>query len=192
MSSRAEILDRLKSQTSSQGQVTLPEFDVAYIGDPVSKFKTILGELYTDVIEVNSLSEVASFVTEKFDGKRMISNVETIDFPDTANWKEQDQHLLENVEFALFEGTLGVAENGAIWISDEQMGQRVAPFICQRLGIILKKSSIVPLMQQAYKNLDSNKSSFGTFISGPSKTADIEQSLVVGAHGSRELFVFLM
>ncbi|WP_341226596.1 LUD domain-containing protein [uncultured Arcticibacterium sp.] len=191
MSSRADILERLKSQTANQEQVALPKFDVEYIGDPVEKFKTTLGELYTEVIEVNSLTEVASFVAEKFEGKRIISNVKIDGFPYSDIWQSEDPHSLENVEFALFEGTLGVAENGAIWMADEQMGQRVGPFICQRLGIIVKKESIVPLMQQAYEKLDSGASGFGTFISGPSKTADIEQSLVVGAHGSRELFVFL-
>lgn len=191
MSSRADILERLKSQTANQEQVALPKFDVEYIGDPVEKFKTTLGELYTEVIEVKSLVDVAKFVSDKYKGKRIISNVKIDGFPYSDNWQSEDPHSLESVEFAFFEGTLGVAENGAIWMADEQMGQRVGPFICQRLGIIVKKESIVPLMQQAYEKLDSGASGFGTFISGPSKTADIEQSLVVGAHGSRELFVFL-
>jgi L-lactate dehydrogenase complex protein LldG len=47
-------------------------------------------------------------------------------------------------------------------------------------------------MHHAYKALEITDMGFGTFISGPSKTADIEQSLVIGAHGSRELFVFLV
>lgn len=46
-------------------------------------------------------------------------------------------------------------------------------------------------MHQAYKKLSSNAIDFGVFISGPSKTADIEQSLVIGAHGALSLSVFL-
>ncbi len=47
-------------------------------------------------------------------------------------------------------------------------------------------------MQQAYERIGDLDYGFGTFITGPSKTADIEQSLVLGAHGARGLTVFLM
>ena len=72
------------------------------------------------------------------------------------------------------------------------MGQRVSPFIPQYLAIIVNKKDIVPFMQQAYERIGDLDYGFGTFIAGPSKTADIEQSLVLGAHGARGLTVFLM
>jgi L-lactate dehydrogenase complex protein LldG len=199
MSSREKILENLKAGVdnmsdagSRMSEVLLPDFDLTYLGDALIKFKTVLGELHSVVIEVESLAEVASFISDKFPKKRIISNVAIEDFAEEKAWKTQDPHDLEDVEFALFEGTLGVAENGAIWLSETQMGQRVAPFICQRLGIILKKSNIIPLMHHAYQTLEITNLGYGTFISGPSKTADIEQSLVIGAHGPRELFVFLV
>jgi L-lactate dehydrogenase complex protein LldG len=47
-------------------------------------------------------------------------------------------------------------------------------------------------MHQAYEQISSADYGFGVFLAGPSKTADIEQSLVLGAHGARGLVVFLV
>lgn len=93
-------------------------------------------------------------------------------------------------EYFLYESTLGVAENGAIWASDLK-NDRSKLFICEKLIINIKKSNILQNMHQAYEKISFDSREFGTFISGPSKTADIEQSLVLGAHGAMELFICL-
>ncbi|KAA6348013.1 Lactate utilization protein C [termite gut metagenome] len=98
---------------------------------------------------------------------------------------------LERVEHAAFTGKIGVAENGAIWLDDTDMPHRLLPFITQHLILKLDTSRIVASMQEAYQQLRTNDFGFGVFISGPSKTADIEQSLVYGAHGAKELTVIL-
>jgi L-lactate dehydrogenase complex protein LldG len=98
---------------------------------------------------------------------------------------------LEKVHTAYIRGSLGVAENAAIWIDERAMGNRVLPFICQHLVIVIKPEQIVATMHHAYKQINVTETGFGTFIAGPSKTADIEQSLVIGAHGPRSLQVFL-
>jgi L-lactate dehydrogenase complex protein LldG len=79
-----------------------------------------------------------------------------------------------------------------LWLTDQDLGQRIAPFITQHLAIILQTDAIVPTMHQAYQLISEAEYGFGTFIAGPSKTADIEQSLVLGAHGARSLTVFLL
>ena len=101
-----------------------------------------------------------------------------------------DPHALENVDFAVLHGHFGVAENAAIWVTDDTLKHRVLYFIPQRLAIVIPASEIVNNMHEAYGRLQVGKHAFAGFISGPSKTADIEQSLVIGAHGARALTVF--
>ena len=47
-------------------------------------------------------------------------------------------------------------------------------------------------MEEAYKKIDPKTLKYALFISGPSKTADIEQTLVIGAHGAKTTTVFLV
>jgi len=99
---------------------------------------------------------------------------------------------LDKVENLVLQGNFGVAENGAIWLEDKDMPNRLLPFITQHLILRLDAKSIVATMQDAYRQMDLKETGFGVFISGPSKTADIEQSLVYGAHGAKELTVLLV
>ncbi|MFK7848454.1 MAG: lactate utilization protein C [Rhodothermales bacterium] len=102
------------------------------------------------------------------------------------------QDDLSGLQLFVCEGTLGVAENGAVWVTEVSMSRREAPFITQHLALILDRSQIVLNMHEAYKRISVAEEGFGVFVAGPSKTADIEQSLVLGAHGPRSLTVVLI
>lgn len=104
----------------------------------------------------------------------------------------QDPHEFKDLDWAIIPGEFAVAENGAIWIINLPSLHRVIPFIAQHLAIVVPAGQIVDNMHQAYDRIHFGKPEFGVFISGPSKTADIEQSLVIGAHGARSLNVFFV
>ena len=93
----------------------------------------------------------------------------------------------------IIRGKFGVAENGCIWIP-QQMKEKAVCFISENLIILMPKSQIVNNMHEAYKRIEFDKEydGYGTFISGPSKTADIAQVLVMGAQAARSVTVFLM
>lgn len=116
---------------------------------------------------------------------------ELADLTDTT-LNVSDPHDLAGLNLAIIAGALPVAENAAIWVDERQLPQRVVPMITQYLVIVIRQSTIVPNMHDAYRQLQVNTTGFGTFICGPSKTADIEQSLVIGAHGARSLTVYIL
>ncbi len=103
-----------------------------------------------------------------------------------------DPHQLENVDYAVLRGHFCVAENGAIWVTDDTVHHRVLYFIPQHISLVVPASQIVNNMHEAYARIKIGEHRFAGFISGPSKTADIEQSLVIGAHGARSLTVYLV
>jgi L-lactate dehydrogenase complex protein LldG len=102
-----------------------------------------------------------------------------------------DPHALATLDLLVCTATIGVAESGAVWLATSDMIHRAALFIAQRVVIVVKASTIVADLHDAYERIDVRAHGFGTFISGPSKTADIEQALVIGAHGPKELTLII-
>jgi L-lactate dehydrogenase complex protein LldG len=125
----------------------------------------------------------------KAEGKFIINLLEE---PYSQDWSTMNSSELETLDTCYLRAKLAVAENGAMWISEKHMSNRLIPFICQHLVIVLNPEVIVNNMHEAYQQIDVSAEGFGVFIAGPSKTADIEQNLVIGAHGARSLRVYLL
>lgn len=99
---------------------------------------------------------------------------------------------LNGTDVGIVEGTVGVAENACVWVP-QTMKERAVCFISEYLVILLDRKNIVDNMHQAYRLIDMDPQyNFGTFISGPSSTADIEQALVRGAQAARGVTVVVL
>lgn len=103
-----------------------------------------------------------------------------------------DPHALDTLDVLVCESALGVAENGAVWIATSDSILRAALFLAARVVIVVPEAALVDDLHQAYERIDVRAHVFGAFIAGPSKTADIEQALVIGAHGPKELTLVLV
>jgi L-lactate dehydrogenase complex protein LldG len=103
----------------------------------------------------------------------------------------RDPRDLADLDLLLCEAMLGVAENGAVWLPESRLYTRAALFLAEHVAVVLDRASLVADLHQAYARVDAAAEGFGAFVAGPSKTADIEQALVVGAHGPRGLTIIL-
>jgi L-lactate dehydrogenase complex protein LldG len=103
-----------------------------------------------------------------------------------------DPHALAGVDFCVAAADLAVAENGAMWITGHGGIGRAVLFLTQHLAVIVNAADVVNDLHEAYARITLPQPGFGVFLSGPSKTADIEQSLVIGAHGARSCTVLLV
>lgn len=194
MNSRASILEKIKqNQPSSISELPNLTFLGLDTFDILETYKTVLKSIGGNFVEVKDYDTIIDFVKKNYaKEKRMITTIPELAEIATTDWFNDDPHTLEDVELTLVKAHFGIAENSALWVTDDILGQRVSTFIPQYLAIIVNKKDIVATMHQAYDRIGNQEYGFGTFIAGPSKTADIEQSLVLGAHGARGLMVFLM
>ncbi len=142
---------------------------------------------------VADLAGIGVYLEQHFSPlERILNTVPGINLGTAAVAHQLDPHKLASLEIAVIKGALGVAENGAVWVTADDLPARVLPFICEHLVLVISQHNLVSNMHEAYAKLDVVSAGYGVFIAGPSRTADIEQSLVIGAHGPKRAHVFIL
>ena len=160
--------------------------------DPVAEFihatTTTAGARLMEIGEGDDLNQK---IREAYpEAKVIATNIPGISAtlnPDTVTEAQE----LERTDVGVVRGTVGVAENACVWIP-QTMKERAVCFMAEYLVILVSRKDIVSNMHEAYRKIEFTDYGFGTFISGPSKTADIEQALVYGAQAARGVTVMLM
>ncbi|HEX8325981.1 MAG TPA: LUD domain-containing protein [Hymenobacter sp.] len=185
-SSRDRILAAAKA--NKPAETLLPTVPV-YGGDATAeRFTTVLSSIGGMVVWLDGLEALIPTLQQIFpDAQNTASPL----FPSTVPVDAlTPTDVLADIDLAVLQGEIGVAENGAIWLPEANMLNRALPTITQHLVLLLDHRRLVATMHEAYAQLPST-GGYGKFVAGPSKTADIEQSLVIGAHGARSLVVLL-
>ncbi len=190
--SKQNILTSIKSaKPSTSAQLpNIPPFNPLK-GDLIEIFINQISANAATVILLNQEQSLLDLITQKFPTtKTILSFIPEI--ASTFQLSEIDHpKQLNNLDLAILPGEVAVADNGAIWVSGNAFMPRVTPYITQQLVIIINRKNIVSHMDQAYEQINLTGLGFGVFISGPSKTADIEQALVIGAQGPLGLTVII-
>lgn len=204
MSSREAILSAVRAATKNLDREaappSAPASPVRY-DDPIEQFRAVLESVGGRLERVADDRAAAARLAEQPE----FLDATKIAVPDPSLFSGEppsaaidlaavaDPHDLADVDYAIVRGRFAVAENAAVWCDQADFGpHRVLTFLAQHAAIVVPASEIVHNLHEAYARLDFSGAGYGVFVSGPSKTADIEQSLVIGAHGARSLLVVLV
>ena len=193
MSSKEDILKKYRANVRVKFDMPdLSDIKAITYPDPLLQFMNMTKNVGGNAIEVEKGRDINELIRELYpDAKEIASNLPEITIA-TRNPDEVGRaHDLNGTDVGIIRGSFGVAENACVWIP-QQMKEKAVCFISENLVILLDKKQIVNNMHEAYQRIEFNDYGYGTFISGPSKTADIAQVLVMGAQAARSATVLLL
>jgi L-lactate dehydrogenase complex protein LldG len=170
----------------------LSDIEAITYPDPLKQFVQMSQNVGGKVVELEKGADLNETIRGLYpDATEIASNLPEITIatrnPDTIG----SPQALNGTDVGVIKGVFGVAENACVWIP-QTMKEKAVCFISEHLIILLKKSEIVNNMHEAYRRIQFNDYGYGTFISGPSKTADIAQVLVMGAQAARSATILLL
>ena len=193
MSSKEDILKKYRANVREQFDMPdLSDIQAITYPNPLEQFIKMTESVGGRVVEVKDSQDINTLIRELYpDAKEIASNLPEVTIatrnPDNAD----SAQALNGTDVGVIRGSFGVAENACVWIP-QTMKEKAVCFISEKLVILLPKTEIVNNMHDAYHRIAFNDYGYGTFISGPSKTADIAQVLVMGAQAARSATVLLL
>ena len=189
---KEELLSKIRKNIKTK--YDMPSFEnmkgVTY-DNPLKQFVEMSKTVGGQVVELQEGQDVNELIRKTFPEAQVIaSNLTEITIANRNPDKVVEANDLNGTDVGVVKGVFGVAENGCIWVP-QTMKEKAVCFISEYLVILLDKSQIVNNMHEAYTRIEFNDYGYGCFISGPSKTADIAQALVMGAQAARGVTVVL-
>ena len=141
---------------------------------------------------VADAAEIGAKIAELFPQAKVVCSA----VPEVAGGrrveKVSDPQELNDVDVGVVRSPLGIAEAGAVWLSQSELFVNALGVLSQHLVVLLDPAQVVATMHDAYEQIDLSASPYGLFMAGPSATGDIEGVIIHGAQGARSLTVLLV
>ena len=188
MTSRDAILARLR-QNRPQGPALPDIHAVPFLGfeDRFAAFAGLIRNLGGEAVQLAEGESVLDHVRARWPDHGRLVDLTSANLPQPVR-----PHDWNDVDVAVVPGELAVAESAAVWVSHPDNTFRSLYFLTQKLVLVVPRAAIVDNMRDAYARIRFREHGFGAFISGSSRTADIVQSLVMGAHGAMAALVIFV
>lgn len=93
---------------------------------------------------------------------------------------------------------LAVAETGSVLLAENSLEGRVVSMLTLTHFVLVRLQDLVPMLDQAgerlrqYASAGSDQRRYMSFVTGPSRTADIERTLTIGVQGPKEVCVLFV
>ncbi|MBI4023806.1 MAG: LUD domain-containing protein [Verrucomicrobia bacterium] len=211
MNARANILDRIRSALRKESRRPEPPtpgtpFSPIAPADLIPRFERELLALKAEFHRAANWGDAHSWVKHIADRDelRRIAAAPDADAAE-AGQAVQARMLtgagdcgksLANVDLGISGCECVVARTGSVVLTSQSGFGRALSVLPPAHIVVARRSQLVADLNDAYRLLQTRHSklwpSMITIITGPSRTADIEKILVLGAHGPRKLFVLLL
>ena len=190
MTSKQNILSQLrKSRIQPVDMPSFEDFTPVRYENPLEQFVLAAREVGGRVALLDNIADINDMIRTFYPDASVIASslpyVASTLNPDTVS----DASELNGTDVGVVRGEVAVAENGCVWIP-QTMKERAILFISESLVIVVDRNDLVHNMHEAYDRIVNP--GYGCFISGPSKTADIAQALVMGAQAARDVLYLIV
>lgn len=188
---KEELLGKLRRNTIHQFDMPEASIDGIKYENTIEQFIEMSHKVGSEVIEAKAGEDLNELIRKAYpEAQVLASNVKGIKVDLNPDMVSEAQDL-NGTDVGIVEGDIAVAENGCVWVP-QTMKERVVCFVSENLVILVHRDKIVNNMHEAYRRIHMTEYGYGCFISGPSKTADIEQALVMGAQAARGVTVIIV
>lgn len=173
----------------------------------LEQFKTELEKVNAEFILLKNREELSSLIQKllKNENEKIIAIsgedeileiAESLKGIESVNAKEfeyeERKERISKIRVALISAGAAIADIGTVVFFYDETGTTYPHFLCDWILVLVRKGNIVANQFEFFRQNDSDKMRNMVFVTGPSRTADIEKTLILGAHGPRKMTVIVV